>query len=68
MDVKSIWQNVNVKYNTIECEDNDLKLNHNRIFTNVVLHQINRGIKRECDICDVALENVMLFLLLNVAG
>ena len=26
MDVKSIWKNVNVKYNSIECEDNDFKL------------------------------------------
>jgi exonuclease III len=61
IDVKSIWKNVNVKYNSIECEDNDFKLKHNRIFTNVVLHQINRDVKRECDICGTGVENFMHF-------
>lgn len=63
IDVKSIWKNVNVKYNSIECEDNDFKLKHNRIFTNVVLHQINRDIKRECDICGTEVENFMHFFI-----
>uniref|UniRef100_A0A4W5LRK9 Reverse transcriptase domain-containing protein n=3 Tax=Hucho hucho TaxID=62062 RepID=A0A4W5LRK9_9TELE len=63
IDVKSIWKNVNVKYNSIECEDNDFKLKHNRIFTNVVLHQINRNIKRECDICGVGVEHFMHFFI-----
>lgn len=63
MDVKKIWVNLNVKYNDIECEDNDFKMRHNRIFTNVVLHQINRLVKRECDVCGVSPESFMhLFL------
>jgi hypothetical protein len=61
MDVKSIWKNVNVKCNFIECEDNDFKMKHNRIFTNVVLHQINMDVKRECDICGTGVENFMHF-------
>lgn len=63
LDVKSIWKNVNVKWNSIECEDNDFKIKHNRIFTNVVLHQINRNIKRECDICHIGVENFLHFFI-----
>ena len=59
MDVKVIWQNLNVKYNSIECEDLDFKLRHNRIYNNVVLHQINKSIKRECDVCCSDPESLM---------
>ena len=63
MDVKKIWVNLNVKYNCIECEDNDFRLRHNRIFTNVILHQLDRSVKRECDVCGVSPETFMhLFL------
>ena len=50
-DVKKIWGNLNVKYNSIECEHNDFKIRHNRVFTNVVLHQIDRTVGRVCNVC-----------------
>lgn len=59
IDVKAIWKNLNVKYNTIECEDLDFKLRHNRIYNNMVLHQINREVKRECDVCCVQPESLI---------
>ncbi|KAK6303067.1 hypothetical protein J4Q44_G00274220, partial [Coregonus suidteri] len=59
LDEKKIWENLNVKYNSKECENNDFKLRHNRIFTKVVLHQINCEVKRECDICGCFPETLM---------
>ena len=56
-DVTKVWGNLNVKYNCIECEHNDFKIRHNRIFTNVVLHQIDRNISRLCDVCKGTDEN-----------
>ena len=50
-DVKKIWGNLNVKYNSIECEHNDFKIRHNRVFTNVVLHQIDTTVGRVCNVC-----------------
>ncbi|KAG5830189.1 hypothetical protein ANANG_G00307430 [Anguilla anguilla] len=43
MDVKKIWSNGNIKYNRIECENNDFLIKHkcDRIYTNVVLNKIN---------------------------
>ena len=57
--MKAIWRNRNVKYNSIECEDLDFKLRHNRIYNNVVLHQIDKNIKRECDVCCLEPESLM---------
>ena len=51
LEVEKVWGNLNVKYNSIECEHNDFKIRHNRIFTNVVLHQIDRSVGRACDVC-----------------
>ena len=45
-DVKKVWGNLNVMYNSVECEHNDFKIRHNRVFTNVVLHQIDRAVGR----------------------
>lgn len=59
LDAQSIWENGKVKYNSIECENMDFKLKHNRIFTNVVIHQINKKVKRECDICEKEPENLI---------
>lgn len=44
MDVKKIWSNANIKYNSIECENNDFLIKHNRIYTNVVLNKINNEV------------------------
>ena len=51
MDVKKIWSNVNVKYNTSECENNDFLIKHNRVYTNVVLNKINETVSATCDVC-----------------
>lgn len=59
MDVKKIWVNLNVRYNSPECEDLDFKIRHNRIYTNVVLHQVNKEVKRECDVCGLEPENLL---------
>lgn len=62
MNVKKIWKNLNVKFNSIDCENLDFKLRHNRIFTNVVIHQINKNVKRECDVCKSDPETLMHML------
>lgn len=59
LDEKKIWGNLNVKYNSKECENNDFKLRHNRIFTKVVLKKINCEIERECDVCGRFPETLM---------
>ncbi len=43
LHVKKIWSNMNVKYNSIECENNDF-LRYNIIYTNVVLNKINNNV------------------------
>lgn len=58
-DVKTIWKNLSVKYNAIECENLDFKLRHNRIYTKMVIHQINREENRECDVCLTDVETLM---------
>lgn len=63
MDVKKIWSNVNVKYNSIECENNDFLLKHNRIYTNVVFHQINNEVSAMCDVCRRGHESFLHYFL-----
>lgn len=58
-NVKSIWKNLSVKYNGLECKNLDFKLRHNRIYTKVVIHQINKNVNRECDICKTDTESLM---------
>jgi len=50
-NVKDIWTNLSVKYNGMDCENLDFKLRHNRIYTKVVIHQMNKNVNRECDVC-----------------
>lgn len=57
LNVKEVWGNLNVKYNSIDCEHNDFKIRHNRVFTNVVLHQIDRNVCRRCNVCKREDEN-----------
>ncbi len=52
LDVKKIWSNLNIKYNSIECENNDFLIRHNRIYTNVVLNKINNEVNVMCDVCE----------------
>ncbi len=35
------------------------KIRHNRIYTKVVIHQINTNVSRECDICETEPETLM---------
>lgn len=61
-----IWRNLRVKYNSTECENIDFKLRHNRIYKNIVLHQINKDVRRECDMYQTDPETFMhLFLECN---
>lgn len=59
MNVKTIWENLNVRYNGLECENLDFNLRHNRIYTKVVIHQINKNVNRMCDVCETELETLM---------
>ncbi len=58
-NVKAIWKNLRVKYNGLDCENLDFKLRHNRIYTKVVIHQINKNVNRECDVCKTDPETLM---------
>ncbi len=58
-NVKTIWENLGVKYNGLDCENLDFKLRHNRIYTKVVIHQINKSVNRECDVCKIDPETLM---------
>lgn len=57
-DLKKIWSNVNIKYNRIECENNDFMIRHNRLYTNVVFHNINRDVSPKCDVCSSGHESM----------
>lgn len=48
-----------MKYNGLDCEHLDFKLRHNRIYTKVVIHQINKNVNRECDVCKSDPETLM---------
>ncbi len=63
MDVEKIWSNLNVKYNSIECENNDFLIRHNRIYTNVVLNKINNQVNAMCDVCNKGHESFLHYFL-----
>lgn len=63
MDVKKIWSNANIKYNSIECENNDFLIKHNRIYTNVVLNKINNEVDVMCDVCKSGHESFLHYFL-----
>lgn len=63
LDVKKIWSNMDVKYNTIECENNDFLIRHNRIYTNIVLNRINNGNSAMCDVCNNDQESFLHYFL-----
>ncbi len=62
LDVKKIWSNMNVRYNSIECENNNFLIRNNRIYTNVVLNKINNNVNVMCDVCDSGHETFLHFL------
>ena len=49
LDVDLIWSSWKIKGNSIEAEDSDFKIRHNKVFTNVILHQLDRTVERHCD-------------------
>lgn len=57
--VKTVWRNLNVKFNGLDCENLDFKLRHNRIYSKVVIHQINKNVSRVCDVCEAEPETLM---------
>jgi len=63
LDVEKIWSNLNVKYNSIECENNDFLIRHNRIYTNVVLNKINSEVNAMCDVCNNGHESFLHYFL-----
>lgn len=63
IEIKKIWSNLNVKYNSIECENNDFLIRHNRIYTNVVLNKINKNANVMCDVCSHGHENFLHYFL-----
>ncbi len=63
LDVKKIWSNLNIKYNSIECENNDFLIRHNRIYTNVVLNKINNEVNVMCDVYDNGHESFLHYFL-----
>ena len=52
LEKKNIWASLNVSYNSLECENSDFMMRHNRIYTKVVLHKINNDISGDCDVCN----------------
>jgi len=59
LEVEGIWGNLRVKGNSVECEDFDYLLRHNRIFNNLIISMFDEEVKRECDVCRTGVENCM---------
>lgn len=70
MEVETLWENMVVRLNSLECTHFDFMLRHNRVFTKVVLHQVDRSVSRVCDVCRDEDENLMhmMFECVDVAG
>lgn len=64
LTAERVWRGWRITQNSLESEDNDFKLRHNRIFTNSVLHQIDRTINKKCDVCKQENED-LLHLFIN---
>lgn len=63
MDVEKVWSNIGIRYNSIECENNDFMIRHNRIYTNVVLNKINNDVNPMCEVCQSAHESFLHYFL-----
>ena len=59
MDVRKIWKNVRVKWNSIECEHFDFMLRHNRIYNNLIISKFDCRVGKGCDVCDEGVETCM---------
>lgn len=59
LNIVKIWRNLRVKYNSIECENFDFLLRHNRIFNNLIISKFDRNKSNICDVCKNGVENFM---------
>uniref|UniRef100_A0A671TR16 Reverse transcriptase domain-containing protein n=1 Tax=Sparus aurata TaxID=8175 RepID=A0A671TR16_SPAAU len=59
MDVRGIWKNLRVKWNSSECENFDFLLRHNRIFNNLIISKFDMNVDKKCDVCGVEVETCM---------
>ncbi len=55
LDEKEKWK---IKGNSKEADDHDFRLRH-KILTNAILHQLDRRVGRECDVCGLETENLV---------
>ncbi|KAK0135242.1 hypothetical protein N1851_028935 [Merluccius polli] len=44
LEVGKIWESMNVRYNSIECENNDCMIRHNVLYTNLMWSRIDRNV------------------------
>jgi len=59
MDGKRIWLNLRVKWNSIECENFDFLLRHNRVFNNLIVSKFDESVNKQCDVCKVKVETCL---------
>ena len=59
MNVRRMWENLRVKFNSSECENLDFLLRHNRVFNNLIISKFDMNVKKECDVCTVGVETCM---------
>lgn len=58
-NIKTIWENIDIKNSGPKIFNTDFKIRHRRIFTGIALHQINKNVyKRECSVCGILPENL----------
>lgn len=62
LDLSRIWSSWRIKCNSIECEDKDFRIRHNRIFTNVIVHHFDERVSRICDVCQSEPERLLHLL------
>lgn len=69
-NITTIWKNIEQKYMSSKAFHLDFKIRHRRIFTGIVLHQINKRVyNRECAVCGCGEEDIEhLFLYCNELG
>lgn len=58
-NIPNIWKNLGIKHSNQQLFNTDFKIRHRRIFTGIVLHQINKNkYNRECSMCGLYDEDI----------
>ena len=58
-NIPSIWHNIYPTLSNPKCVNTDYKIRHRRIFTGVILHQINKNVYgRDCTVCKEKEEDI----------